>query len=343
MKKLFPCTIVGSYVQPEWLIDRKKLAGQFPPRTRMKELWRIDPEFLQAAQDDAVEMAVRDQERAGMDVVTDGEVRRESYSNHVANALEGVDLDQPGTALDRHGSTVPVPRIAGPINWKGPICVEDVKFLRSITDRQIKITVPGPFTASQQAQDDYYDKPRDAAMAYADAINAEMKALFEAGADVVSIDEPYMQARSDAARDYGVEAVNQALKGIKGKTCLHICFGYAEIIKDRPEGGYSFLPELENTDIDQISIETAQSNLDCKILESLPSKEILLGVLNLGTHEVETPNEIADRVRRALPHIDKERVILAPDCGFKYSPRSSAFGKLKAMSEAAEILRQELG
>ncbi len=341
-QKLFPCTIVGSYVQPEWLIDRKKLAGQYPPRTRMKELWRVEPEFLQAAQNDAVELAVRDQERAGLDIVTDGEVRRESYSNHFANALEGIDIDHPGEALDRSGTPVPVPRVAGPIKRTGPVCVEDVKFLRSITDRKIKITVPGPFTASQQAQDDFYDKPRDAALAYADAINAEMKDLFEAGADIVQMDEPYMQARSDAARDYGVEAVNRALDGVEGTTCLHICFGYAKLIHDRPEG-YSFLPELANTDIDQISIETGQSKLDCKVLESLPTKEILLGVLDLSTNEVETRDELADRVRRALPHIDKERVFLAPDCGFKYMKRSSAFGKLKSMCEAAEILRDELG
>lgn len=341
MDKLFPCTIVGSYVQPEWLIDRKKLSGQYPPRVRMKELWRVDQQFLHEAQNDAVELAVRDQERAGLDIVTDGEIRRESYSNHFANALEGIDLDHPGEAADRSGTPVPVPRIIGPIRRMRPVCVEDVKFLRSITDRKIKITVPGPFTASQQAQDDYYDHPRDAALAYADAVNAEMKDLFEAGADVVQLDEPYMQARSDAAREYGVEALNRALDGVQGTTCLHICFGYAKIIHDRPEA-YSFLPELANTDIDQISIETAESNLDCKILETLPTKEILLGVLDLSSNDVETSGVIADRVRRALPYIDKERVYLAPDCGFKYLTRSASFGKLKAMCEAADILRNEL-
>ena len=341
MDKLFPCTIVGSYVQPEWLIDRKKLAGQYPPRVRMKELWRVDPQFLHAAQNDAVELAVYDQERAGLDIVTDGEVRRESYSNHFANALEGIDLDNPGESLDRSGTPVPVPRITGPISRPHPVCVEDVKFLKSITDRKIKITVPGPFTASQQAQNDYYDNPRDAALAYADAVNAEMKDLFAAGADVVQIDEPYMQARSDLAREYGVEALNRTLDGVKGTTCLHICFGYAKIIHDRPEA-YSFLPELANTDIDQISIETAESKLDCTVLETLPTKEILLGVLDLSSNDVETPNEIADRVRRALHHIDKERVLLAPDCGFKYLERSASFGKLKAMCEAADILRGEL-
>jgi 5-methyltetrahydropteroyltriglutamate--homocysteine methyltransferase len=342
MKKIFPCTIVGSYVQPDWLIDREKLAGQYPPRVRMNELWRPAPEFLHSAQNDAVELAVRDQERAGLDVVTDGEVRRESYSNHFANALEGIDLDQPGEALDRSGTPVPVPRIAGPIKRKGPVGVEDVKFLKSITDRKIKITVPGPFTASQQAQDDYYAKPAEAALAYAAAINAEMKDLFAAGADIVQIDEPYMQARPDAARDYGIEALNRALDGVNGTTCLHICFGYAQLIHERPEG-YSFLPELANTKIDQISIETGQSKLDCKVLESLPTKVILLGVLDLSTQEIETAETIAERVRRALPHIDKERVYLAPDCGFKYMQRSAAFGKLKSMCEAAEILRQELG
>ena len=340
-EKLFLCTIVGSYVQPEWLINRKKLASQYPPRVRMKELWRVEPKLLQAAQNDAVELAVRDQERAGLDIVTDGEIRRESYSNHFANALEGIDLDQPGEALDRSGTPVPVPRISGPIKRMHPVCVEDVKFLRTITKRKIKATVPGPFTASQQAQNEFYENPREAALAYSDAVNAEIKDLFNAGADFVQIDEPYMQARPDAARDYGIEAVNRALDGVTGRTCLHICFGYAKLIHDRP-AGYSFLPELANTDIDQISIETGQSKLDCKVLESLPDKEILLGVLDLSTNTVESPDQIADRVRRALPHIDKERVYLAPDCGCKYLERGAAFGKLKSMCGAAEILRDEL-
>ena len=338
--QLFPCTIVGSYVQPHWLIDHEKLVGQYPPRVRMKELWRVDADFLRAAQDDAVELAVRDQERAGLHIVTDGEIRRESYSNQFANALEGIDLDNHGEAMDRSGTPVPVPRIAGSIKRTQPICVDDLKFLRSITDRKIKMTVPGPFTVSQQAQNDFYDTPREAALDYADAINAEIKDLFAAGADVVQLDEPYMQARPDAARDYGVEAVNRALEGVEGKTCLHICFGYAQLIHDRP-AGYSFLPELENTKIDQVSIETGQSHLDCQILESLPTKEILLGVLDLSTNDIETPDLIVDRIRRALPYIDKERVYLAPDCGFKYLTRAAAFGKLKSMCEAAEILRGE--
>jgi 5-methyltetrahydropteroyltriglutamate--homocysteine methyltransferase len=307
----------------------------------MKDLWRIDPEFLELAQDDAVELAVRDQERAGLDIVTDGEIRRESYSNHFANALDGIDLDQPGETLDRSGTPVPVPRIAGPISRPAPVCVRDVEFLRSITDRAIKMTVPGPFTASQQAQNDYYETPRETALAYADAVNAEIKDLHAAGADIVQLDEPYMQARPDAAREYGVEAVNRALEGVEGTTALHICFGYAHLIPGRPEG-YSFLPELEQTSVDQISIETGQSEVACKVLESLPSKTIMLGILDLSTNEVEAPEILVERVHRALPYIDKERVILAPDCGFKYMTRDGAFGKLQAMAKAAEILRDEL-
>ena len=279
---LFPSTIVGSYPQPDWLIDRDKLRQQFPPRTRAKELWRIDPAYLAAAQDDATRLAIIDQERAGLDIVTDGEIRRESYSNHFATALNGVDLDNPGQALDRSGEPVFVPRIVGPISRRHAVGVRDVEFLRANTDRMIKFTVPGPFTMSQQAQNDYYDSRREAALAYAAAVNDEIRDLFAAGADVVQLDEPYMQARPDEAREYGVEALNQALDGIDGTTCLHICFGYAALIHERPQG-YSFLPELANTALSQVSVETGQSNLDCSVLESLGDKRILLGILDLST------------------------------------------------------------
>lgn len=338
---LFPCTIVGSYPQPDWLIDRDKLKKQFPPRTRAKELWRISPEFLAAAQDDATRLAILDQERAGLDIVTDGEIRRESYSNHFATALAGVDLDNPGKALDRSGEPVFVPRITGPIRRKRPVGVENLKFLRANTDRLVKFTVPGPFTMTQQAQNDFYASEREAALDYAAAVNEEIADLFAAGADVVQLDEPYMQARPEKAREYGVEALNRALDGVSGTTCVHICFGYAALIHDRPEG-YSFLPELANTCCDQVSIETGQSKLDCEVLESLPAKHVLLGVLDLSSDEVESVATIKDRVRRALAHTDAERILLAPDCGMKYLARDAAFGKLSNMVEAARQLRDEV-
>jgi 5-methyltetrahydropteroyltriglutamate--homocysteine methyltransferase len=339
---LMPCTVVGSYPQPDWLIDRAKLAGRFPPRVRARELWRVAPEFLQQAQDDATRLAILDQENAGIDIVSDGEMRRESYSNHFANALEGVDVDNPGQALDRSGAPVPVPRVVGPIRRTGPVCVRDVEFLRAHTTRRVKITVPGPFTMAQQAQDVYYHDERKCALAYADAVNAEIRDLFAAGADVVQIDEPYMQARPEKACAYGIEALNRALHGIHGITCVHICFGYAALIHERPSG-YSFLPELAAVHCKQVSIETAQSGLDCAVLERLPEKQILLGVIDLSNHAVEDPELIAARVRRALPHIDARRVVLAPDCGMKYLPRSAAFGKLRSMAAAAAQLRRELG
>lgn len=338
--KLFPCTIVGSYAQPDWLIDKKKLAGRFPPRVRAKELWRINEEYLQEAQDDATRIAIMDQENAGLDIITDGEIRRESYSNHFATALDGVDIDNPGTALDRSGESNPVPRIVGAIDRKHPIGVRDVEFLKKHSTRAIKITVPGPFTMSQQAQNDFYATERECALGYANAVNAEIKDLFAAGADVVQIDEPYMQARPEKAREYGIEVLNKALEGIDGKTCVHICFGYAAIIHERPEG-YSFLPELAAANCDQISIETAQSNLDCSILESIPNKEILLGVIDLSDPEVETPEIIIQRTRNALKFIEPERIILSTDCGMKYLPRDVAFGKLQSMCKAAQQLRQE--
>ena len=337
---LFACTIVGSYPQPEWLIDREKLSKQFPPRTRALELWRIREPYLDVAQDDATRLAILDQERAGLDIVSDGEIRRESYSNHFATALEGVDLDNPGKALDRSGEPVFVPRIVGPIRRKRPVGVEDLRFLKANTDRKVKFTVPGPFTMTQQAQNDYYASDREAALDYAAAVNEEIADLFAAGADVVQLDEPYMQARPEKAREYGVEALNRALEGIDGVTCIHICFGYAALIHERPEG-YSFLPELANTRCRQVSIETGQSNLDCEVLRSLDDKRILLGVLDLSTEEVETVDVIMERVRRALEHVKPERILLAPDCGMKYLSRDAAFGKLRNMALAAAQLRDE--
>ena len=297
---LFPTTLVGSYPQPDWLIDRESLAGRFPPRVRLEALWRVAPEHLAEAQDDATRVAIREQEEAGLDIVTDGEIRRESYSNRFATALEGVDIDNPGEALDRSGHPNPVPRVTGRIRRLHPVQVDDVRFMKAHTDRQVKITVPGPFTMSQQAQNDFFGSEAEMAM----------------------------------------DAVNAALDGIDGTTALHICFGYAAIIHERPSG-YSFLPELAGCACRQISIETAQSNLDCSVLETLPGKQIMVGCIDLSTHEVETPETVAERVRRALAHMPKENVILAPDCGMKYLPRDAAFGKLRAMVEAAKILRAE--
>jgi 5-methyltetrahydropteroyltriglutamate--homocysteine methyltransferase len=341
-KMLLPTSLVGSYPQPDWLIDRVKLAGRFPPRVRARELWRVAPEWLDQAWDDATLLAIRDQERAGLDIITDGEMRRESYSNRFATALDGVDLDNPGVALDRSGEPNPVPRVTGKITRRHPVETRDVEFLRANTDRMIKITVPGPFTMSQQAQNDFYEDEAEMAHDYAVAVNAEMRDLFAAGADIVQIDEPYMQARPDKARLYGVDALRTALDGIEGRTALHICFGYAAIIHERP-AGYNFLPELADTPVREVSIETAQSNLDCTILESLEGKTIILGVLDLSTHDIETPDIVAARIRRAFPHVAPERIVVAPDCGLKYLPRDVAYGKMKAMADGAAIVRAELG
>jgi 5-methyltetrahydropteroyltriglutamate--homocysteine methyltransferase len=341
MSKLFPTTLVGSYPQPDWLIDRAKLAGRFPPRVRAKELWRVDPAFLDQAQDDATLIAIRDQERAGLDIITDGEMRRESYSNRFATALEGVDLDNPGTALDRSGHPNPVPRVAGKIRRKHAVEVRDLQFLKANTDHMVKMTVPGPFTMSQQAQNDFYADEGEMALDYAAAVNEEIKDLFAAGADIVQIDEPYMQARPEKARKFGLKALLRALEGVTGTTALHICFGYAAIIHVRPTG-YSFLPEFADTPLKQISIETAQSDLDTSVLAKLPGKTIILGVLDLADMTIETPEKVAARVRKALPYVPAEKIIVAPDCGLKYLPRDVAFGKMKAMVDGAAIVRREV-
>lgn len=339
--ELLPTSLVGSYAQPDWLIDRKKLAGRFPPRVRARELWRVPQEWLEEAQDDATRVAIREQERAGLDIITDGEMRRESYSNRFATALEGVDIDNPGTALDRSGHPNPVPRVVGKIRRKHAVEVRDLQFLRANTDRRIKITVPGPFTMAQQAQNDFYQSEEELALDYAAAVNEEIRDLFAAGADIVQLDEPYMQARPQKAREYGLKALSRALEGIKGETALHICFGYAAIIHERPEG-YSFLPELADSPVQSISIETAQSNLDCSVLAKLPNKKIILGVLDLSDPEVETAETVAARIRKALPYVSADRIVVAPDCGLKYLPRDVAFGKMKAMVDGAAIVRAEM-
>jgi 5-methyltetrahydropteroyltriglutamate--homocysteine methyltransferase len=338
---LLPTALVGSFPQPDWLIDRAKLAGRFPPRVRAKELWRVEPALLAEAQDDATVLAIRAQERAGLDLLTDGEIRRESYSNHFATALEGLDLDNPGTVVNRSGQPNPVPRIVGPIRRPRPVQVRDLEFLRAQTDRPVKVTVPGPFTMSRQAQNDHYPDLESVAMDYAAAVNAEVKDLFAAGADVVQIDEPYLQANPDDARRYGLAALTAALDGVEGTTAVHLCFGYAAIVHARPSG-YSFLPELAACPVDQISIESAQSGLDLGVLADLADKTIILGVIDLSTPDVEPAEVVAARVRRAYPYRARERLVIAPDCGMKYLQRESAEGKMRALAGAAALLRAEL-
>ena len=337
---LLPTSLVGSYPQPEWLIDRGKLSKQVP-RARADDLWLVGDDKLLAAQDDATILAIRDQERAGLDIITDGEQRRESYSNRFATALDGIDADHPGTTLNRTGSPIPVPRVVGPIRRMRPVEVRDLAVLRANTARTIKATVPGPFTMSKQAQDDFYGDAEAMAMDYAAAVNAEIADLFAAGADIVQIDEPWMQQHPDDARRYGLKALDRALQGVTGTVAVHLCFGYAALVHDKPSG-YSFLRELESCKAQQVSIEAAQPKLDLKVLQALPSKTIILGVIDLADMTVETPQIVADRIRRALAYVPAERVVVAPDCGMKYLPRTVAFAKMKAMAEGAALVRREI-
>jgi 5-methyltetrahydropteroyltriglutamate--homocysteine methyltransferase len=338
---LLPTSLVGSYPQPDWLIDRAKLSKQVP-RVRATDLWLIDEKHLEAAQDDATLLAIRDQERAGLDIVTDGEQRRESYSNRFATALDGVDIENPGTTINRSGKTIPVPRITGKIRRRHPVEARDVAVLRANTDRKTKTTVPGPFTMAQQAQDDFYRDEEALAMDFAAALNAEIKDLFAAGADIVQVDEPWMQQHPEKARRYGVKALNRALEGVNGTIAVHLCFGYAAVVHEKPTG-YSFLAELEQSSAQQVSIEAAQPKLDLAVLKDLPSKTIILGVIDLADQTVETPQLVAERIRKAFDYVKPERIVVAPDCGMKYLPREVAFGKMKAMVDGAKIVRAELG
>jgi 5-methyltetrahydropteroyltriglutamate--homocysteine methyltransferase len=334
-------TVVGSYPQPNWLIDRAKL-GDKVPRVRAPEIWKVDEKHLEEAQDDATLIAVRDMERAGIDIITDGEMRRESYSNRFATALGGVDIVNPGSTINRTGARAVVPRITGPIQRRSPIEVRDVEFLRRNTTRKIKITLPGPFTMTQQAQDDYYKDEEALAMAYAAAVNEELRDLKAAGADLIQLDEPWLQARSDRAARYGVKAINRALQGIGGTTIVHLCFGYAAAVKDKPTSGYSFLPQLADTTASQISIEAAQPRLDLTVLKELGKKSVMLGVIDLGTNEVESAETVASRIRAGLKYIPADKLVVAPDCGMKYLSRQVAFSKLKALVEGTAIVRREI-
>jgi 5-methyltetrahydropteroyltriglutamate--homocysteine methyltransferase len=339
---LLPTTLVGSYPQPGWLVDKKALMGRGPPRVRMREVWRVPEAELEAAQDDAVRLAVDDMARAGIDIATDDEVRRESYFNQFATALDGLDVDTTAEVPSRTGRMTLVPRVVGPIRRTRAVLVRDVEYLRAQTDKPIKVTVPGAFTMTKLAKDEYYGDTGRLIDAYADAVNAELRDLKRAGADVVQLDEPYLQANPDEAREHGVRAIDRALDGIEGPTALHLCFGYAYVVKDKP-AGYSFLPELEAASVGQVSIEAAEPDLDLAVLGHLPSKTIILGALDLSRHEVETAETVAGRIRAALEHVPAERLIVAPDCGMKYLPRDVAFGKLCALVAGARLVRAEIG
>jgi 5-methyltetrahydropteroyltriglutamate--homocysteine methyltransferase len=341
-KHLLPTTVIGSYPQPDWLVDREMLSRSVP-RTRMTQMWRIPEAYLEQAQDDATTIAIRDMERAGIDIVTDGEIRRESYSNRFATALEGVDAENPALITSRSGLKTPVPRVVGKIGRKGAVELRDMEFLRRNTDSAAKITLPGPFTMSQQASDEFYKDDEALAMALAAAVNAEALELQKAGADVIQLDEPWVRNDPQAAKRYAVKAINRALLGITVPTVIHVCFGYAAVVPgDTKPAGYSFLAELADSSAEQISIEAAQPKLDLGVLADLPGKKIMLGVIDLGNPEIETAAVIAERIRHGLKYVSADRLIAAPDCGMKYMPRHIAFGKLKAMSDAAAIVRKEI-
>jgi 5-methyltetrahydropteroyltriglutamate--homocysteine methyltransferase len=342
LQKLFPTTVVGSYPQPDWLVDREMLSKTVP-RIRMKEMWRVADPWLEQAQDDATIVAIRDMERAGVDVITDGEIRRESYSNRFATALEGIDTDSPGYVKARSGTMTPVPRVIGKVRRAGPVEVRDMQFLRRNTELLAKITLPGPFTMSQQANDEFYKDAEAMAMDMAAAVNEEAHDLVRAGADVIQLDEPWVRNDPEAARRYAVKAINRALKGITVPTVVHLCFGYAAVVPGSTKpSGYEFLPELAETVAEIISIESAQPKIDLGVLADLAPKKVMLGVLDLSNLAIETPETVAERIRRGLKYLSAERLIPAPDCGMKYLPRNVAFGKLKAMSDGAAIVRREL-
>jgi 5-methyltetrahydropteroyltriglutamate--homocysteine methyltransferase len=338
---LIPTTVVGSYPQPDWLIDHGALEKHGVPRVHAHEIWRVPPERLAEAQNDATILAINEMERIGIDIVSDGEMRRESYSNYFSLALDGIDSEHPGAVIGANRRSTPVARVVGKIRRKGKVEVDDTAFLVAHATRATKITLPGPFTMSQQVQNEFYKDEAELAMDYADAVNAELKDLKATGVDVVQLDEPWVRAAPDKAARYGVAAINRALAGIPGPTVVHICLGYGHLVHNKPSG-YAFLPQLADSLAQQISLEAAQPRLDLGVLQDLSAKTILLGVLDLGAAAVETAEEVAARLRRGLEHIAAERLVAAPDCGMKYLPRDRAAGKLRALVAGAAIVRREL-
>jgi 5-methyltetrahydropteroyltriglutamate--homocysteine methyltransferase len=339
---VLPTTVVGSYPQPDWLVDREMMKANIVPRVRLHAMWRVAEPYLEQAQDDATLVAIRDMERAGIDIVTDGEIRRESYSNRFANALDGVDTDNPAIITNRAGRTLPVPRIVGRIRRREPVEVRDMEFLRRNTTRKAKITLPGPFTMAQQAKNEFYKDEDEMVMDFAVAVNEEVRDLERAGADVIQLDDPWLRNDPEAAKRIAVKALNRSLEGLSVSTIVHLCFGYAAVVNTQKPAGYSFLPELADSTAEQISIEAAQPKLDLGILADLATKKIVLGVIDLGDAAVESAEKVAERIRAALRYLPPERLIPAPDCGMKYLTRETAFGKLKALSEGAAIVRRKL-
>jgi 5-methyltetrahydropteroyltriglutamate--homocysteine methyltransferase len=341
-EKLLPTTVVGSYPQPDWLVNRSVLEKHTVPRVRVREMWRVPEQFLEQAQDDATIIAIRDMERAGIDIITDGEMRRESYSNRFATALNGIDIDEPAIIKNRAGAETVVPRVVGRVRRRGPVEVRDMQFLRRNTDRKAKITLPGPFTMTQQVKNEFYKDQEELAMDYAAAVNEEVRDLQAAGADVIQLDEPWLRNDPDAAKRFAVKAINRALEGVTVPTVVHLCFGYAFLVKNKPTS-YFFLEELADSRVQQISIESAQPQIDLGVLKNLSGKKIMLGVINLGDQIVERPEQVAERIRAGLKHVAPDRLVPAPDCGLKYLTREVAFGKLKALADGAAIVRKELG
>ena len=340
-EQLLPTTVVGSYPQPDWLVDKNVLKSQTVPRVRLREMWRVAEPYLEQAQDDATLIAIRDMERAGIDIITDGEMRRESYSNRFATALDGIDIDNPATVKNRAGVDTMMPRVTAKVRRRGPVEVRDLEFLRRSTDRKAKITLPGPFTMTQQAKNEFYEDQEELAMDFAAAVNEEARDLQKAGADVIQLDEPWLRNDPDAARRFAVKAINRALEGITVPTVVHLCFGYAFLVSNKPTS-YFFLSELADSKAQQISIESAQPKIDLGVLKDLSGKKIMLGVINLGDQIVERPEQVAERIRAGLKHVSPDRLIPAPDCGMKYMTREVAFGKLKALADGAAIVRREL-
>ena len=338
---LIPTTVVGSYPQPDWLIDRARLEQHGVPRVHAHDIWRIPEPHRGEAADDATIVAIREMEQIGIDIVSDGEMRRESYSNYFGLALEGLDTQRIGSVIGANGRPTPVPRVIGKIRRTAPVERRDAEFLVRHATQATKITVPGPFTLAQQVQNEFYADEAELAMDYAVAVNEELRELKATGVDVVQIDEPWVRAAPDKAARYGVQAMNRALDGIAGPTVVHICLGYGHLVRNKPSG-YAFLPQLADAMAEQISIEAAQPRLDLGVLKELSGKTILLGVLDLGDRAVETPEQVAGRLRAGLRHLPAERLVAAPDCGMKYLPRATAFGKLKALVDGAAIVRKEL-
>ena len=337
-------TIVGSLPKPEWLADPERLRAP----------WRQDGSALAEAQDDAVALWINAQEKAGLDIICDGEQRRRHYIWGFIEKLGKVDFENPAKKQSRgqrYSEETQAPRVLEEWSWTKPVLLDALRFTKARTKKPVKVTLPGPMTVADSVYDEVGGRTdADFAATYATLLNKEAVALSEAGADVIQIDEPCFNIYTDEVKDWGMEMLEKSFKGVSAKRAVHICYGYGtEVVLNWKNSNTDWshysttLPLIADSSIDQVSIEKAASGVNLSVLDCLENKVVMVGVIDVGTEEVETPKVVADRIRHALEHVPAERLIACTDCGMVPRSRRAAEGKINALTAGTALVNREIG